>query len=234
MLKFIISITLLFAFIYSYAQSIDEPDNPITRKERKKNSEDYIVDLKNGALLVRLHDRKQLRVLIEKGIAEEKALRILKEQESKNQALIDAFHSQFSFCPFYFFYTSETGYVKRREFDKVNFINREMEIDSSIHFNYERYLIAEITSLENDTLRYRPQVEYVETENGLERRSEYRPLANNDYEALVMRSPEFVQLYRPFPFHVRTYSSLPLERNYYNVVHLMNKQLRRYFKSVVN
>jgi hypothetical protein len=49
------------------------------------------------------------------------------------------------------------------------------------------------------------------------------------FGALVIKSDQFIQLKKPFPYYVRTFDSLPIKRSPKTVVKKMNKKLHRFY-----
>ena len=50
------------------------------------------------------------------------------------------------------------------------------------------------------------------------------------FDALKIMNSQFLQLKKPFPYYVRTYDSLPVERKLSKAVAKMNQQQDDYYK----
>ncbi|MEM6347156.1 MAG: hypothetical protein AAF927_24920 [Bacteroidota bacterium] len=194
------------------------------RKARKRHATMQINGLYDGGvLLVRLKTKQTtIDALRERGKSE-KAAQIEEEQRRYNQALIAAFKAKFDFCPVYFFYSHYTQQVKLGNWDSVAFVNEALQADASIKFEDPYYLVAEITSVVGDTAKYFDHYYYEPTANGPERKASYYGGNNLGFEALVMKSDQFIQLTRPFPYYERL-----LQKSLPTIVGGLNESLHRF------
>lgn len=193
------------------------------RKARKRNAIEQIQGLHDGVLLVRLKTRKPtIEALKERGQAE-KAAKLEENQKRLNHNIIAAFKANFDFCPVYFFYSNYTKQVKSGDLASVEFLNEDLMVDNSIKLEDPYYLTAEIGSVVEDTARHFDGYYYEPSANGPERKAAYYGGNNLGFEALVMKSDQFIQLTRPFPYYERM-----LRKSLPTIVTGMNADLHRF------
>jgi hypothetical protein len=203
---------------------------PGSRKHDLMNARTQITALKNGALLVRLPTRKHSIEALRRGGDNELADRIEAEQKIRNQQLIGTFAQYFDFCPVYFFFSDRSEAILSRQFSKLQFVNEGLDVDSTIMLTSDHFLTAEITTIAQDTTQYysHPGNEHHDhfTYDHVKR---YYGSPAMGFEALVIKSDQFIQLKRPFPYYVRTFSSLPFKRGIRKTVSRMNRKLHSYY-----
>lgn len=154
-------------------------------------------------------------------------------QNDFNISIIIAFREYFNFCPVYFFFSDYSKYVKEKKFEKVVFLNNNLEPDSGIRFTGKSFLTAEFGITEADTSKNFAGYYYVKNKNGVERKAKYYGGTNMGFGALIIMSDELVQLSRPFPYYIRTFDSLWLfERSTGTVVKKLNKKLNKFYNKV--
>ncbi len=150
----------------------------------------YITQLKSGgALIVRLKARdKNIAAYRNSGnikVAEE-----MEEADRKtNRVMMDAFRTQFRFCPVYFMYARHS-----RDFvsGKRNvLVNEGLREDTSILFNHDFFLFVDFgTSMINESKNAYTQTR--QTQEGS---------TPGNSEAYVVLDTAFRQLHSPFPYH---------------------------------
>ena len=98
------------------------------------------------------------------------------------------------------------------EFFDSNFEDVKLELNKDV-----KYFIGEFTSIEK----------YNEKDKGKETYS-----TSLGFEALIIKDKNFIQLKKPFPYYVRTFSSLfrPIKRTKSETVRKMNNDLISYYK----
>ena len=188
-----------------------------------------IVQLHDGALLVRLSTKQNAIQALQKEKNYFLAQRIADEQRAYNLEIVNAFRSAFDFCPVYFFYSHDSRAVQDRIFSTVKFLNDSLKEDSSIHFSSENFLIGEFGFVEADTTTYFEDYYYQADEHGLQKRQQRYGSSGVGFGALLIRSDQFVQLTDPFPYYVRTFGALPSGRKEVKVVEKMNEALHEYY-----
>jgi len=213
---FLISIFIFIASGYSFAQTGDAAQKKLSlHKQLQQQASEEIKTLHEGALLVRLTTRKKSIEALRKMGNENAANTIEKEQARKNKSIINAFLINFNFCSVYFFYSDYSDLVKERQFNKVTFLNKNLEKDSVKIFNGTKFLTAEFNEVLADTAK-----NYGGNNNGI--------------TALIIMSDQFIQLRRPFPFFVRTFEFLSLRRKDYKTVRILNRELHEFYNKQNN
>jgi hypothetical protein len=186
----------------------------------------------NGALIIRLeNDQRNINALIKKGNLTY-AEKLKNKAADFNKKLIFAFREQFSFCPYYFVYRSETEFIKENKLDSVHFLDNELRIDTSIHCTQKFILTGEIADLIPDTTSHFGGSYYANTENGREKRDSYYTSSEISFEGFIIKDHKFSQLNHPFPFYIKTLSSLPFKRSTDTIIKKLNKNFYRYYKKV--
>ncbi|MGB0404177.1 MAG: hypothetical protein ACPGEG_08780 [Salibacteraceae bacterium] len=224
----------LFAFVLCFSSwfLLTAQKTNQTKKERIEIAETLIKNLHDGYLLVRLSNRqKTIDVLIKSG-QESRAKQYSEKLARENQALVTAFKNYYSFCPVYFFYSNQSKYVLNKEFGKVDFLDDSLKTDPSIKPEKSQYLIAEITNIEQDTTSRYEDTYIVPGESGPETRSTYSGGTDFGFQAMIVKTENFVQIRKPFPFYVRTFDSLPIKRKPSTIVKKLNSQLNAYYWEV--
>ncbi len=159
-----------------------------------------------------------------------------------NQSVIDAFQS-FSFCNIYFFYATDSKKILNRNFTN-NLLDRNLNIADSIPILSNNYLIAEFGATTKDTaiiMMHKGESssfpghpnKYIERDNEGKIYYKYYDYSSTSMEggvdALVLFSPDFVQLQAPYPHYVRTFENLLiLERNKSKTVKMLQYKIEQY------
>lgn len=228
MQKIIVGFLILLTSTAGLAQDPTEMKKKVSfRKQSKMLIKQQINQLHDGALLVRLKTRKNSIAALRKIGKDKLADKIEKRQAAINKDIVSAFQDNFDFCPTYFFFSDFSKDVRERLFDNVEFLNDSLLPDTTIMFNSMSFLTAEFGTIEQDTEKYFDGYYYAPGENGLERQTRYYGGPNMGSGALVIKSDQFIQLRKPFPYYVRTFDSLPIKRKPKNVVRIMNKKLHK-------
>ncbi len=191
-----------------------------------------IKQLKGGVLLIRLHSKKNLTDTLRKKGMPEQAEEIEKKQSYYNLEIIHAFRESFNFCPVYFFYSEYSEAVKKKQFDKVIFLNEKLRQDTSIKFNAQQFFCAEFGTISNDTSR--SSVTHYETDSGKQPEAHTKQYEGADgpttgITGIIIESDQFIQLRKPFPFYKRTYTSVFGKRIIKNAVAGMNENLLAFY-----
>lgn len=160
-------------------------------------------NLENGALLVRLKTNEKAIQALEKNNSQLANL-VKNRTQTENNEIVKAFNG-FSYCKVYFFYSNNSINVKNRNFDGV-LLDRNLTPVTPTPKLDNNYFIAEFSQTRPDTTvivdgymnnQYsEPQNSSLNMEGGV--------------DALILMSPEFVQLQAPYPHYVRTYERLPI------------------------
>lgn len=159
----------------------------------------HIKSLKETALLVRLKTRDRSIEAYRKSGAELLAAKIEREQFEENKLLMDLFTEKFTFCPLYFFYTSDTKAVQNGELRGI-FLNDKLQRDTTIVLPYANYYIAELDVL-YETL---PDLGYADDDEEMANsKGNSRHAETTLQRVIVIKDRNFTQLRRPFPFYIR-------------------------------
>jgi len=104
-------------------------------------TEEFVEQLKNSALLVRLQDKsKTILTLKEKGL-EKEAEALASEQRQENREILLSFSKTFNFCPVYFFYAKDSEAVRNGDLEGVVF-NYSLEI---VSLQLDKFFTAEFS-----------------------------------------------------------------------------------------
>ena len=224
---------MLFAIsALSFSQEVVGEEKKISYRELNDSlSRVNIKLLKEGALLVRLQTKnKSIEALREIG-ENDKAAEIEKHQHDHNLSIINAFKTNFTFCPTYFFYSHYSPYIIQKQFDKVVFLNENLIEDSTIRFDGEKFLTAEFAAIEQDTAKYFSHYSFEDSEDQrLNKTENYYGSSDMGFEALIIKNDQFMQLKSPFPYYVRTFNSLPVRKSNNKTVKKMNDKLFHFLK----
>jgi hypothetical protein len=158
-------------------------------------------NLKSGGIFVRLKTNENtLKAL--KGKNDQLAEKIIRERNKENQEIIEAF-KVFTYCPIYFFYSSNSKKVINREFENVLLDFNLNPIPDTLKLN-ENYLIATFDYTSKDTSSYfvGSEYRYVSTEIDGQYKGERKrvdvygsPSAfDSGVSGLVFLSPELVPI----------------------------------------
>ena len=227
----LISALLLCALDVAAQEVLADLGSVSKKEERKTRRPRYlatrqIADLKNGALLVRLQTRKNSVEALRKAGQHDRADVVEAMQRAKNRRIVKAFQEEFSFCPSYFFFSDGSEKVKNGDLNEVEFLNADLEVDTSIVFDHATFLTAEFGHITQDTAQYFSNYRTkVNDDWSVQRVPAYYGGTNMGFGGLIIKSDQIIQLTKPFPYYVRTYNTL---RSIDRSVIRMNKKLIRY------
>lgn len=108
----------------------------------KDSARFYIMQLKEGAVVVRLHSRSAAIEKLKAMGSNQYANAIAAMQRQENREIIESFRTAFTFCRVYFFFTDSTDALlqgKRTGF----FVNDSLQIDPAIRLNETFFLVAD-------------------------------------------------------------------------------------------
>jgi hypothetical protein len=179
---------------------------PDQSKRKDALARQWILDLRNGVLLVRLQSRSNaLKTIRERGL-EEKAKEIEGELRAENESIRNAFRDHYEFSEVYFFGSDDSGALKERNFDDVSIFDANSD-PVTIDLSTRKFFVAEFGKVRADT-------------------ADYKSTPDPGFGALIIMSDQFIQLDKPFPYYVRTFETLPiLKRSHDQVVRKMNQKL---------
>ena len=182
-------------------------------EDRVLSPKEIVNKLKTGALIVRLITKQNTIDYLIKNGKTEVANKIKNEQEAYNKRVVAAFIKNFKFCPVFFIKSSQSNLVQTKQFDKVEFVDSSLNVDKSISFKYNFILTAEISAVEQKK-SYHGKAYFVfkNLKSNSESIGQYKKGTSVPFGALVVKSDQFVQLRRPFPYYVRSFESIGILR----------------------
>lgn len=216
-----LKLIILFVFLtgYSYAQVPDTIDFAKYKPEDSDLAITQIMQLKEGALVVRLKDAAKSIAAYEEAGRKDVAERMRKEYAKMNQAMYQAFTAQFRFCPVYFIKTKDTRALLAGKRDI--FLNDKLQVDTTIKMTQSFYLIAEQGAVMANTPT---STSHYKDVNKSEASSS--PIA---YNAIFLSDTTLEQLKEPFPFYVTQ-----LFTDYTNPIKQLNARLTNFYIRAVS
>lgn len=197
------------------------------------NSKSQIANLQNdGCLFVRLHyfpnkiDKLNELGYKKAAVAEQKKI------AEANKSLMSAFKKNWDFSSVYFVFPEESLKIKESKFEDINFLNDDLEVDPTIKCTCENILLVEKGRIqktkpdENDSAKQGESAYF-------SRSTTYYTDSSQPIQGLIVKSNEFVQLHKPFPFYTRRYKLL-FRRNDEAMVKELNENFNIYYKHINN
>ena len=200
----------------------------LSRKELNVIAKEEILSLRNGILLVRLQTKNKSIQALRKAGNDDLADKIENRQTKYNLSIVSAFRSDFGFCPTFFFFSNQSRNIRAGNLEAVEFLTDDLQYDPTISIGDKEFFTAEFTTIEEDTAKHRDTYSPMTSENDAEHQVPYSGGTNMGFGVLIIKTDQFVQLRRPFPFYTRTYDSLPTKRTPAEVVRRMNLKLNEY------
>ena len=161
-----------------------------------------IQQLKNGYMLVALHEKSLAINACKKKGFNGMANKIKLAQQQENKSIANAFLAEFNFTKVYFF--SDTNAQEVLKHPSQWILNRDLNPVKSTDFTDSSFfLIAEFGRLSGN-------------ESG--------------FEALRIIDKHFNEMQRPFPFYVRSNKWLIVKRKHQEVVKALNEELVKFYK----
>ncbi|MBI1266089.1 MAG: hypothetical protein GC193_01525 [Cryomorphaceae bacterium] len=225
---------LLFLFSFTIGvQLFAQSDVRGTPEWYKATAVRQISDLKSGVLLFRLPQNKvALQAARDSGFVLS-AARMERQLHERNIEIVEHMRKYFTFCDVYFIYADQSEKVLAHEWNDIEFLSDSLKVDKSIHLPDVPIFTAELTLLRADTARIATgEVMRHNNEGDLKNVQTYTSSPDPMFEALIIKSDQFVQLHKPFPYYSRTFNSMPFRRSMKKVVKMMDENLERFFKSV--
>ncbi|MEM7102885.1 MAG: hypothetical protein AAF502_07145 [Bacteroidota bacterium] len=227
--KFLILLSLFLFPQIGFGQDTLKTKGKAKKMNHARVAAQQIQDLHDGVLLVRLKTKsKTIEALREAGMHAQADKRQEKLNKT-NRSIILAFNNYFDFCPTYFFFSHFSDHIRAKEFDKVEFVNRDFEVDTTIKLDGKTIFTAEFGPIEQDQDKYFEGYYLSRDENGLERKEKVYGSPNPGFEALLIKDDQFVQLRDPFPFYVKKTGMLVVDKDARQLVNMMNKKLKRFY-----
>lgn len=204
------------------------------RKHSKILAKQQIIRLHEGALFIRLQTKKRSIEALRRTGKENRAGELQNHQLELNKEIIQAFRLNFDFCPVYFFFSDQSPMIKKGNFEQITFLNDSLLPDTAIKFDRNSFLTAEFSTIKQDTIKYYSHTSYEPDGSlSLKKVRHYYGGPNLGFEALIIKSDQFIQLRDPFPYYVKTFDSISFARRFGKTVYKMNKRLHRFYKKKV-
>tara|TARA_R110002050_G_scaffold109799_1_gene221338 strand:+ start:67580 stop:68230 length:651 start_codon:yes stop_codon:yes gene_type:complete len=179
----------------------------ISDQESKAISQ--IKEIHEGAIFVRLHTDDAVLAKLKSLHYDKTYRKKVKEINASNKEVLAAFTSGYSFSKVYFFFSRDSEKIRNENFENV-FVNSDLEIDTTIHFN-------------SDTPFYVVDIGDVYFEH-----------INGHMEGIVVLDRQFNQLKKPFPFYVRKRSGFAiLKRTDVDMALILDKKFQLFYDKAV-
>mgnify|MGYP000595576825 CR=1 FL=1 len=199
-----------------------------TKAEAKAKAKTQINQLKEGTMLVRLSDKSPvIKALEEKGM--HKRARLIKMKQIKvNKEIIASFRN-FTFCRVFFFYSSDSELLKKRNFTKLKLYHDIDSLASGVRLD-TNFFVADFGMLSNEasskTKTSQPK------QSGISKKKIYKGSnVSTSMRCMYLRDSRLNQLEGPFPFYVRFHPTPIQNLSYKQVVERMNRQLVKFHQS---
>jgi len=193
---------------------------------KKQVAVQSIQALANGALIVRLTTRGKSIAKLEEFGRKEDADKLRNQVQEKNDLIVKAFREEYDFSPVYFIQSKYASDVRKGDLRNVVFIDTT---GNFVEIDIQKYLVAAFATTEPDTAAFFRGYRQVVSDEGVEQKATYYSDKNMGLPALIIYSPEMIQLTDPFPYYVRTFESLPFKRSIPKTVRKMNGKLHAYY-----
>lgn len=194
-----------------------------TFKDFKKNkithSEEEIVNLKSGALIVLLQKKsKTIEAYRSKGL-EAEARKVETEQNYLNKTLYNAFKQSYTFSKVYFAWAEDLEKIRNGERTSI-FLDSNLQRIPGVPMNEDYFLIAEYGDL------YSTTVGYADTATMQKQYEKGEVMRKN---TIVVKNAYRLQLKRPFPYYQTSHKP----KNLHWKIRKWNKRLEDYYKKVL-
>lgn len=212
-----IFIILLLIPIFGFSQK---------REEQYEIAKAQIKELKEGALLVRLHTKQPIiDGLLEKGLTKQ-ASYIKEKQELENKEIAAAFKN-FSFCKVYFFYSQFSDSLKNVNYENIELLNDSLQ---PVQVELSQFFIADFGNVKKDYENDTTDTKRNElAQKGRESKKKYKGGNNLSIRAMVISDSKFNQLKAPFPFYSRFHPTPLHDLTYEQVVEKMDEKLNEFY-----
>lgn len=197
-----------------------------TKEEAKKQAISQIAQLKTGVMLVRLSDKAPvIKALKDKGM--HKRARLIKmKQEKVNKEIIKSFN-EFTFCHVYFFYSSDSKFLKKRQFNKVSLYHGIDSLATGVKLD-TNFFVADFGILSRNVKTKTKTSEPEQT--GISKKKQYKGSdIQTSMKCMYLRRSNLETLTSPFPFYVRFHPTPVQHLSYKQVVTRMQDQLIKFY-----
>lgn len=169
------------------------------KQERTEISKNQIENLKEGLLLVRLYNKKNVITALENKGMERRAKAVNEKQKIVNQEIIASFKN-FTFCKVYFFFSDNSSYLLTKDYSKV-----ELFTDSGTSkektLMESKFFVADFGFLKNENSTSSDNDG--SNKSGRTKVKTYKGGASStNKRCMFLRNSNLNQLKRPFPYTV--------------------------------
>lgn len=194
------------------------------------NSRNQVTNLeKDGCLFVRLHYfPNKIEKLNEMGYKKAAVAEQIKIKEA-NKSMMSAFKKNWDFSPVYFIFPEESSKIRESKFEDINFLNDDLEVDLNLKCDCKNVLVVEEGRMQSDTTKYLENSLY--DPNTHKHEDTYYTDSSQPVQGLMVKSNEFVQLHKPFPFYTRRYKFF-FERSNEAMVKELNEKFISYYRHI--
>ena len=224
------NVLLFFIAGFLYTSTLHSQQIP----SRSQQAVQHIQNLKQGVLLVRLSTRMQAIQSYNQSGQKDLAEKLAAEQAEINRLIAESFKNNFNFCRVYFFYSNYSEFILSNEYDKIIFMNYNLNPDTTVNLKNEKFLIAEFARIEQDTSA--TGWEYYKDKSSLKENEQHDALryagGNYGMSALIVRSNKLVQLSKPFPYYVKYRPERDHKKEINLRVQMLNQKLTDYYTTV--
>ena len=232
MIKTIIGTLIVLVLILPKGMSQNIEINTKAGKADSERSvaKEQIKNLKNGILLIRLSTKSKALETIRKKGYNEKADEIEADQIALNKAIALTFPVNIKFCKTAFFYSQETDKLISKEFDKMTFMDGELNEIPNPLVNDMYFLVLDLAILEGRDPRSK-KARRQDAEKGIEKKPDYYSPSNMSLPAFIVKDQNLNQLTDPFPYYVRAYSLEPEIDRILRAALKLNKRLFKFYNN---
>ena len=213
-MKFSFLAILFILFSFNAEAQLKKKFHQLGKNIDHKASSHQIDSLAKGALFIRLKTKSKQIAILKKNNMHEQATKMKAELKAENLSIIKAFRAHFKYCPVYFFFSHDSKHIKQGDLGKVNFLNDDLLEDQSITYNGDFFLIGEFSLVEGHSNS---------SGNAKDSQEGYR--TTSGFSAFVIKTHQFEQLKRPFPYYVKTNKTIFfLKKSHDSTIILLNQR----------
>jgi len=199
-------------------------------RDRKVNSFRQVIELKDGFLLIMLHEGKSKCTRLRELGLDELADQAEQRQRGKNLGIINTFRQQFHFCPVYFFGNSQAEKFLAYGIDSITFIDDKLQYSDVRPPRDKKFLVGEFDRLQMDTAKYFSGYRLSTTDTGAWQKPSYYSTSTFVFQAYIVESPQLVQLRRPFKYYVWIIETKNKILFMDSIIRKTNRRLARFHK----
>lgn len=178
----------------------------------------FIHTLKTGCLLVELSDRAGIRAKLVQHDQTERLKRFDYEIDKEFNEIFSAFQKYYNFGAVYFYYKSESHFLKQRSFHKMRWFNSSRTAVASSEIDTTKFLLGTFGRMERaDSLVNLDEKGKVVSKE-----------AKLSFQAFVFRDMKERIIDKNYFLHVRT-----IFQNKTKVIRLLNSNLQRNYNSIL-